>query len=61
MPYDDDPRLVNVQKERRRLEKAVDDIIWEEGANDPRLTSLLNELKHFRELDEEGELYEPTF
>lgn len=61
MSYDNDPRLINVQQERRRLEKAVDDIIWEDGANDPRLGQLLNELRHYRELDEKGQIYEPTF
>lgn len=61
MSYDNDPHLINVQRERRRLEKLVDDIIWEEGANDPRLEQLLNELRHYRELDEKGEIYEPRF
>jgi hypothetical protein len=61
VPYDDDPRLVDVRKERCRLEKVVDDIIWEEGVNDPRLVVLLKELARFRELEEKGELYEPTF
>lgn len=59
--YDDDPHLLNVQKERKRLEREVDDIIWEEGANDPRLEGLLRELKRMRELDEQGVIYEPTF
>lgn len=59
--YDDDPRLLNVQEERKRLERQVDDIIWEQGANDPRLGQLINELNHLRELEEKGVIYEPTF
>lgn len=61
MGYDNDPYLVNVQRERKRIEKEVDDIIWEHGANDPRLEQLITELKRLRELDEQGVVYEPTF
>lgn len=61
MPYCDDPYLVSVQRERKRLERLVDDIIWEEGANDPRLVTLLRELRHYRESDEKGVIYEPKF
>ena len=59
--YDNDPYLVNVQRECKRIEKEVDDIIWEQGANDPRLEQLLAELKRLRELDEAGVTHDPTF
>lgn len=59
--YDNDPHLINVQRERKRLEQAVDDIIWEHGVNDPRLSALITELQHMRQLDEQGVIYEPTF
>jgi hypothetical protein len=59
--YDNDPHLINVQQERKRLERQVDDIIWEDGINDPRLGQLITELQHMRELEEKGVLYEPTF
>lgn len=59
--YDNDPHLINVQRERKRLEQAVDDIIWEHGVNDPRLAALITELQHMRQLDEQGVIYEPTF
>lgn len=61
MAYDNDPHLVNVQRERKRLEKQVDDIIWEHGVNDPRLSALITELQHMKQLDEQGVIYEPTF
>lgn len=61
MSYDDDPHLLNVQQERRRLERQVDDIIWEDGVNDPRLGQLIAELQRLRKLEEEGVLYEPNF
>ena len=59
--YDNDPHLISVQKERKRLEQAVDDIIWDHGVNDPRLSALITELQHMRQLDEQGVIYEPTF
>lgn len=61
MAYDNDPHLISVQKERKRLEKQVDDIIWEHGVNDPRLSALITELQHMKQLDEQGVIYEPTF
>jgi hypothetical protein len=59
--YDNDPHLISVQKERKRLEQEVDDIIWDHGVNDPRLSALITELQHMRQLDEQGVIYEPTF
>ena len=61
MSYDNDPHLVSVQQERKRLEQAVDDIIWDHGVNDPRLSALVTELQRMKELDEQGVIYEPTF
>ena len=61
MSYDNDPHLVSAQQERKRLEQAVDDIIWDHGVNDPRLSALITELQHMKELDEQGVLYEPNF
>lgn len=57
----DDPHLINVRAHRDALQKAVDDIIWEAGVNDPRLGALIAELNHFTKLDEQGALYEPDF
>jgi len=59
--YDNDPHLVSVQQERKRLEQAVDDIIWDHGVNDPRLSALVTELQRMKELDEQGVLHEPDF
>jgi hypothetical protein len=59
--YDNDPHLVSVQQERKRLEQAVDDIIWDHGVNDPRLSALVTELQRMKELDERGVIYEPNF
>jgi hypothetical protein len=59
--YDNDPHLISVQKERKRLEQEVDDIIWDHGVNDPRLSALVTELQRMKELDEQGVIYEPTF
>ena len=61
MSYDNDPHLVSVQQERKRLEQAVDDIIWDHGVNDPRLSALVTELQRMKELDEQGVLHEPDF
>ena len=59
--YDNDPHLISVQKERKRLEQEVDDVIWDHGVNDPRLAALIVELQHMKELDAEGVIYEPNF
>lgn len=54
----DDPRLISVSAECRRLEKAVSDAAWD---NDPRLAQLTEELHRLRTLQVQGVLYEPTF
>jgi hypothetical protein len=58
MDYGDDPRLTNVSAEVKRLEREVSDAEWD---NDPRLAALAQELRHYKELQEKGILYEPTF
>jgi len=61
MSYDQDPNLINVAKRTRYLERQIDELEWESGLDDPRLTALINELEHYRKLEEEGQLYEPKF
>lgn len=54
----DDPRLISVAAECRRLEKAVSDAAWD---SDPRLAQLTEELHRMKALHAQGVLYEPTF
>lgn len=54
----DDPRLIDVTKEVRRLERAVSDADWD---NDPRIEYLVKELNHYKDLMKKGVLYEPNF
>ena len=61
MDYNDDPRLINVSAQVKKLEREYDDIIWDDGVGDPRLAFLSRELRHYRELQEKGVLYEPDF
>lgn len=61
MACNDESEFIDVQKERRKLEQEVDDIIWDHGVHDPRLEQLFNQLKHYKKLEERGELYEPKF
>mgnify|MGYP001056373284 CR=1 FL=1 len=61
MPYEVKDDMIDVQKERCRLEREVDDIIWEHGVLDPRVDRLFNEIKHYKKLEEEGVVYEPKF
>ena len=53
-----DPRLRYIPDEVRRLDREVSDAEWN---NDPRLEAVIRELKHMKELQDAGELYEPTF
>ena len=57
----DDPHLTNVSAHAKRLQKQCDDILWEAGVNDPRLTAVIAELQHYKDLEEKGILYEPDF
>jgi hypothetical protein len=57
----DDPHLTNVSARARELQKQCDDILWEAGVNDPRLTAVIAELQHYKDLEAKGVLYEPDF
>jgi len=54
----DDPHLVSVSAEVRRLEKEVSDADWDD---DPRLEHLIKELNRCKALLAAGVLYEPNF
>jgi hypothetical protein len=54
----DDPHLVSVSAEVRRLEREVSDAEWN---SDPRLERLIAELNHCKTLQAAGVLYEPDF
>ena len=58
MGYGDDPRLTEVSAEVKKLEREVSDAEWD---NDPRLEYLVKQLRHYKELQEKGQLYEPNF
>lgn len=58
MNYNDDPRLTNVSAEVKRLEREVSDAEWDD---DPRVGALARELRHYKELQEQGVVYEPNF
>ena len=58
MGYGDDPRLTDVSAEVKKLEREVSDAEWD---SDPRLEHLAQQLKHFKQLQEQGVLYEPNF
>lgn len=58
MDYNDDPRLTNVSEQVKKLERAVSDAEWD---GDPRLEMLARELRHYKELQDKGQLYEPNF
>ena len=53
--------MINIQKILKTLEKEYDDIIWDFGSDDPRLTKLANDIVHYKKLDARGEHYEPDF
>ena len=61
MSYDHDPNLISIAKRTRYLERQIDELEWDSGLDDPRLTALIRELEHYRKLEEEGQLYEPKF
>jgi hypothetical protein len=58
---EDDPKLINVSRHVKKLEREVDDIIWDHGVHDKRLPMLYDDLKHFKNLEQQGILYEPKF
>ena len=56
-----DPHLVNVARHSINLQKEIDDILWNAGVNDPRIAALAMELAHYKKLEAEGVVHEPTF
>ena len=54
-------KMINIVRQINKLEKEFDDIVWENGIDDPRLTFLAKELKMYREMDANGEAVEPPF
>lgn len=54
----DDPRLIDVAAECRRLRHAVADAEWE---GDIRLPQLAEQLRRMEALQAEGVLYDPIF
>lgn len=59
--YDDDPHLISVSKHAKELQREFDDIIWTCGMNDPRIAALASEIRHYKELEAKGVIYEPKF
>jgi hypothetical protein len=55
----DDPHLVSVRAEVRRLERAVADAEWDSRSHG--IEQLLAELNHYKDLQAAGVLYEPDF
>ena len=53
-----DDLFLNVSEEVKKLQRKVDDAEWDD---DPRLAYLARELAHFKELEDEGVIYEPKF
>ena len=53
-----DDLLLNVSEEVKKLQRKVDDAEWDD---DPRLAYLARELAHFKQLEDEGVIYEPKF
>ena len=47
-----------VSEEVKKLQRKVDDAEWDD---DPRLAHLARELAHFKQLEDEGVIYEPKF
>ncbi len=50
--------LWGVSEEVKKLQRKVDDAEWDD---DPRLAQLARELAHFKQLEDEGVIYEPKF
>lgn len=57
----DDSALENVTQRARELEQQLDGILWDYGVNDPRIAALATELRHYRDLEARGVVYEPKF
>lgn len=54
VPFAENKRLIDVIQSRKKFETELDDIIWEQGANDPRLAYLVHEIQMLRELEKQG-------
>ena len=61
MAYDTDPHLISVSQHAKTLQKQFDDICWDCGLNDPRIAALASEIRHYKELEARGVIYEPRF
>lgn len=57
MSYDD-PNLVYIPDEIKRLTQEASDAEWN---NDPRMIDLIRELNYYKDQLEKGNLYEPNF
>ena len=56
-----DPRLIDVMKELKLKQREFDDIVWDHGVHDPRLSALANEIERLKKLDDDGILVDPVF
>ena len=56
-----DPRLIDVVKALRERQREFDDIVWDHGVHDPRLSALANEIERLKKLNEDGVLVDPLF
>lgn len=56
-----DPRLIDVVKALRARQREFDDIVWDHGVHDPRLSALANEIERLKKLDDDGVLVDPVF
>ena len=59
--FNNDPRLIDVASSRKAAEKQRDDIEWEFGIDDPRLTELSKNIQRWKQLEAKGEIVEPNF
>ncbi len=56
-----DPRLIDVVQALTARQREFDDIVWDHGVHDPRLSALANEIERLKKLDEDGVLVDPLF
>jgi len=48
-------------KELKSKQREFDDIVWDHGVHDPRLSALANEIERLKKLDDDGILVDPVF
>lgn len=53
--------LIDVISSRKAAEKEYDDIVWDYGVNDPRLTELAKQIEEYEELERDGVTIAPNF